>query len=111
MIRSPRFFGALAIRASHRLRLVRDLLKLDRGYYSTTDDGLMREMISRMRVAGKQVLLRPTLLREAVCTLSSKALYIPDRNRILLDEDLPPLKHRWNEAQEIGHDIIPWHAG
>ncbi len=93
------------------LRLVRDLLKLDRGFYSTTDDGLMREVISRMRVAGKQVLLRPTLLREAVTSLSLKALYIPDRKRILLDEDLPPLKHRWNEAHEIGHDIIPWHAG
>jgi hypothetical protein len=21
------------------------------------------------------------------------------------------MKHRWNEAHEIGHDLIPWHAG
>ncbi|GEO85944.1 MAG TPA: DUF955 domain-containing protein [Rhizobium sp.] len=93
------------------LRIVRDLLKLDRGYYSTTDDSLLREMFSRMKVAGLQVLKRPTILREAVQTLSLKALYLPDQKRILLDKDLPPLKHRWNEAHEIGHDIIPWHAG
>jgi len=91
------------------LRIVRDLLKLDRGYYSTTDDSLLRETFSRMKVAGLQVLLRPTILREAAQTLSLKALYLPDQKRILLDQDLPVLKHHWNEAHEIGHDIIPWH--
>jgi hypothetical protein len=93
------------------LRIVRDLLKLDRGYYSTTDDSLLRETLSRMKVAGRQVLLRPTILRDAVRSLSLKALYLPDQKRILLDQDLPALKHRWNEAHEIGHDIIPWHVG
>lgn len=93
------------------LRLVRELLKLDRGYYSTTDDGFLREVFSRMKVGGLQVLKRPTILRDAVQTLSLKALYLPDQKRILLDQDLPALKHRWNEAHEVGHDIIPWHAG
>lgn len=93
------------------LRLVRELLKLDRGYYSTTDDGLLRETFSRLKIAGVQVLKRPTLLKDAVATLSLKALYLPDQKRILLDKDLPPLKHRWNEAHEIGHDVIPWHEG
>ncbi len=93
------------------LRVVRDLLKLDRGYYSTTDDSLLRDLFSRMKVAGQQVLLRPTLLADAVRNLSLKALYLPDQKRILIDQDLPPLKHRWNEAHEIGHDVIPWHAG
>ena len=93
------------------LQVVRDLLKLDRGYYSTTDDSLLRETFSRMKVAGLQVLLRPTILDDAVRSLSLKALYLPDQKRILLDKDLPSLKHRWNEAHEIGHDIIPWHAG
>lgn len=91
------------------LRVVRDLLRLDRGYYSTTDDSLLRETFSKMKVAGRQVLLRPTLLRDAVRALSLKALYLPDQKRILLDKDLPQLKHRWNEAHEIGHDLIPWH--
>lgn len=93
------------------LRVVRDLLKLDRGYYSATDTGLLKEMFSRLKVGGKQVLMRPTLLADAVRTLSLKALYLPDQKRILLDKDLPVLKHRWNEAHEIGHDLIPWHTG
>jgi hypothetical protein len=89
---------------------VRDLLKLDREFYSSDDDGLLREAVSRLKIAGRQVLLRPTLLRDAIVTLSLKALYLPDRKRILLDSNLPAIKHRWNEAHEIGHDIIPWHA-
>jgi Zn-dependent peptidase ImmA (M78 family) len=93
------------------LRVVRDLLKLDKEYYSTTDDGILRETISKLKIAGLQVLKRPTLLGDAVRTLSLKALYLPDQKRILLDKTLPLLKHRWNEAHEIGHDIIPWHEG
>lgn len=93
------------------LRLVRELLKLDRGYYSTSDVGLLGEVFSRLKVAGRQVLARPTILHDAIRSLSLKALYLPDQKRILLDKDLPILKHRWNEAHEIGHDIIPWHAG
>jgi hypothetical protein len=93
------------------LRVVPDLLMLDRGYYSTADDSLLRETFSRMKVAGLQVLLRPTILGDAVRSLSLKALYLPDQKRILLNKELPPLKHRWNEAHEIGYDIIPWHAG
>lgn len=93
------------------LRVVRELLKLDMGYYSTTDDGLLRETFSRLKIAGVQVLKRPMLLKDAVKALSLKALYLPDQKRILLDKDLPPLKHRWNEAHEIGHDAIPWHGG
>jgi hypothetical protein len=92
------------------LRFVRDLLKLDRSYYRSADDGLLRETINRLKIAGKQVLLRPTILGDVIRTLSLKALYLPDQKRILIDEQLPPIKHRWNEAHEIGHDIIPWHA-
>lgn len=90
---------------------VRELLQLDRAYYSVSDDGALRETISRLKVAGLQILKRPTILADVVSKLSLKALYLPDRKRILLDSTLPVLKHRWNEAHEMGHDIIPWHAG
>lgn len=92
------------------LPAVREILELDRGFYSSTDTSWLREKVSRLKVAGKQVLLRPTLLVEAVQKLDLKALYLPDRRRILLDSDLPEKKHRWNEAHEIAHSIIPWHA-
>lgn len=93
------------------LRIVRDLLKLDRGYYSADDPGILQETVSKLRVAGKQVLLRPTLLIDAVRKMDLRALYIPDQKRILLDESQPKLKHRWNEAHEIGHSLLPWHEG
>ena len=92
-----------------RLEDVRELLKLNRKFYTADDPGTVREVISRIRVAGIQVYQRPTLLIDAIRKSSLKALYLPDRRRILLDESLPPLKHRWNEGHEIGHSIIPWH--
>lgn len=93
------------------LRLVRELQSLGRGYYSADDPGLLQETVSRLRIAGKQVLLRPTLLVEAVRKMDLRALYIPDQKRILIDKSQPELKHRWNEAHEIGHSLIPWHDG
>ena len=88
---------------------VRDLLRLDRKFYTAGDVSAVDEVVSKIRVASKQVMERPSLLWEAIKKLDLKALYIPDRKRILLDADLPPLKHRWNEAHEIGHSLLPWH--
>ena len=92
-----------------RLEQVRELLKLDRGFYTADDPGLAREAISRIRVGTIQVFRRPTLILDVINKLSLKALYIPDRKRILLDGGLPGKKHRWNEAHEIGHSLLPWH--
>lgn len=88
---------------------VRELLKLDLAFYTADNPGPASEMISRIRVATVQVLQRPTLLLDAIKKMSLKALYVPDRKRILLDGTLPLLKHRWNEAHEIGHSLLPWH--
>jgi len=88
---------------------VRELLRLDRAYYSSTEDGVLREVTHRLLVAGKQVLARPALLGEAIRKWSLRALYLPDRKRILIDRDLPEPKQRWGEAHEMGHSIIPWH--
>ena len=92
-----------------RLEDVRELLKLDRAFYTAGDPSAVRESISRIRVATVQVFKRPMLLIEAIKKLNLKALYIPDRKRILLDGDLPQKKHRWNEAHEVGHSLLPWH--
>ncbi len=92
------------------LRMVRDLLKLDLQYYSSQDDSALREVVSRIKIAGKQLFMRPTLLVDAVKKASFSALLLPDRRRILLDSEVPELKHRWNEAHEIIHDLAPWHG-
>jgi len=93
-----------------RLEPVRELLRLDRRYYSSTDQGVLREVSHRLRVAGKQVFARPSLLLEAVQKFDLRALFLPDRRRILLDATLPDAKQRWSEAHEIGHSLIDWHA-
>ena len=92
-----------------QLEIVRDFLKLDRAYYSCSDDGALADTIHRLKVAGKQVLARPSLLLEVVKRLELKALWVPDRKRILIDSELPTAKQRWGEAHEIGHSILPWH--
>ena len=93
------------------LRSVRELLRLDLEYFTASDPGILREAISRLRVAGKQVLQRPALLVDAIKKFDLRALYIPDQKRILIDSTQPVLKHRWHEGHEIGHSILPWHEG
>jgi hypothetical protein len=88
---------------------VRELLRLDRQYYSSTDDSALREFVSKVKVGAKQLLLRPTLLLDVVRKASLSALWVPDRQRILIDTELPKIKHRWAEAHEISHSITEWH--
>lgn len=92
-----------------RLDDVRQLLKLDRQFYTAKDPSVAREAVSRIRIATIQAFARPTIILDAIKKFSLKALYLPDRKRILLDGDLPEKKHRWNESHEIGHSLLPWH--
>jgi Zn-dependent peptidase ImmA (M78 family) len=91
------------------LDTVRELLRLDRQYYSSTEDGALREVAHRLTIAGKQVLARPALLLDAIKKFDLRALFLPDGKRILIDSNLPDAKQRWGEGHEIGHSIIPWH--
>lgn len=91
------------------LDLVRELLKLDRHYYSSTDHSALQEVAHRLTIAGKQVLNRPSLLFDVIKKWDLRALFVPDRKRILIDSNVPPPKQRWVEGHEIGHSIIPWH--
>jgi hypothetical protein len=93
-----------------KLTDVRELLRLDKRFYSSTDDSAIQEVVHQLRVAGQQVLARPTILKDVIGKLGLKALLLPDRRRILIDAETPDLKQRWSEAHEIGHDLIPWHA-
>lgn len=92
-----------------RLADVRLLLELDLKFYSLTNPSLLQEIAHRMKVAGKQVLVRPTLLVDVVKKAKLSALWVPDGNRILIDEGVPDAKKRWIEAHEVGHSFIPWH--
>jgi hypothetical protein len=93
-----------------RLLEVRQLLKLDIGYYTADDPGLAGEIIHKLRIGARQVIQRPGLLIDAIKRLDLKALFLPDRKRILIDGSVPDLKKRWSETHEIAHSVIPWHA-
>lgn len=91
------------------LNEVRELLRLDRVYYSSADPGMLQETVHRLKVAGKQVLKRPSLLLDAIKKFDLSALWFPDQKRILIAHEMPKVKQRWGEAHEIGHSLIPWH--
>ena len=55
---------------------VRALQKLDRHYYSSVDEGPLREFVSRAYIGAKQVFSRPTLILDVVRKRSLKALYL-----------------------------------
>lgn len=92
-----------------RLEDVRELLRLHVSFYQTDDDGIMERAIHNLVMAGKQILARPALLREVVRKRGIKALVIPDRKRILIDETLHAKKHRWAEGHETLHTVLEWH--
>ena len=91
------------------LRQVFELLDLDRGYYTADDPGLARKVISRIWVGTQQVLKRPELIIDIAKKLDLRGFYLPDQKRILIDRAQPEPKHRWLEAHEIGHSLLPWH--
>jgi hypothetical protein len=92
-----------------KLLEVRELLKLDLQYYSSVNDGPLHEMISKVKVGAKQLLMRPSLILDVVQKAQLRALWLPDRRRILVDETIPKLKRRYAEAHEIVHSITPHH--
>jgi hypothetical protein len=91
------------------LKAVRQLLTLDRAYYSSTNEGAIQEFVHQMKMAGKGLISDPTKIKDIIFKFDLKALWLPEQSRILLDESVPTLKQRWIEGHEIGHSIIPWH--
>jgi hypothetical protein len=69
----------------------------------------LNEWKRQVTIAGKQILERPSLLIDAIKKWDLRALFVPDRKRILIDTNLPSAKQRWVEGHEIGHSLIPWH--
>ena len=91
------------------LDVVRELLRLDRQYYSSTDGSVLREFVSKVKIGAQQLFLRPTLIFDVVKKANVSAFWIPDGKRILIDKNLPEIKHRWAETHEVIHSLTEWH--
>lgn len=85
------------------------LQQLDPQFYRTSEDGVVRETISRVKVGAKLFFEKPTRIWDAIRAANLKAIWIPEQKRILVDGDLHAMKKRWNFAHEIGHSILDWH--
>lgn len=92
------------------LAAVRRLLGLELRFYPTDDKEFSLEAISKIMVSTMHVYRRQLLLIEAIRRFDLSALYLSKWQSIFLDPRLPDKKHRWSEAHEIAHTLIPWHA-
>lgn len=92
-----------------RLELVRELLSLDLKYCSSTDVSPLAEFAHRIKVAGKQLVTRPSLILDVVKKAKLSGLWLPDNRRIFIDQEVPEAKRRWIEAHEVTHSFVPWH--
>ena len=91
------------------LDAIRELLRLDKAFYTLEDPSFLNHVLHKLKIAGKQVLSQPTRLLTVVKERDIKALWIPEQRRILLDGSIVEKKKRWAETHEIGHSILPWH--
>lgn len=91
------------------LDAVREVLELDRGYYSADNTGLLRDVFHKLQIGSKQVIKDPTRILDVVKERKLRALWVPQKRKILLDETLHPLQQRWGEGHEIIHSVIPHH--
>lgn len=92
------------------LKEVRELLRLDLQYYTSRDESLAKDIVHKLRIGATQVVKRPLFLIEAIAKFDLRALFVPDRKRILVAKDLPDLKKRWSVGHEISHSLFPWHS-
>jgi len=72
-----------------RLDEVRSLLKLHLEYYSARESSMIGEVVHMIVMAGKQIWQRQGLLWEAIKKCELKALFLFDRKRILISNELP----------------------
>jgi hypothetical protein len=84
------------------IAVVLEVLKLDRSFYDLQDPGFLRSLGHRIVIGTRRVV-------ELVGRIRLQALLFFDDRKVLLDKDLPRLKHDWASAHETGHQIIPWH--
>lgn len=88
---------------------VRNALKLDLRYYTADSTDILDEMAHRLRLGVKRIAQDPAVLLEVIRKFDLRALYLPNKRRILIDHTIHHLKKRWSEGHEIAHSVLPWH--
>ncbi len=77
-------------------------LEVHRDFYDLEDPNLLQRFLHRVRV-GKQKLIK------IVDKVKLHAVWLPDEERILVDESLPDPKIDWASFHDATHRILEWH--
>jgi len=93
------------------LQDVRELLKINLKYYSSTEPSVTQELMHKAALIwNKDVKGVLRHLSSAIHKTKFSAFWSPANRNILIDKEVPDAKHRWIEAHEITHSFTSWHA-
>jgi hypothetical protein len=79
-----------------------EFLKLHRDFYNLEDPSLIDRVRHRLIIGGQK-------FTKIAKKIGLAALWLPDRNQILVDSSLPAPKQEWASFHDSVHTILPWH--
>jgi hypothetical protein len=77
-------------------------LKVHREFYSLADPTLLQRLQHKVLVKGIKLV-------NVIKKIRLSAVWLPDEDRILVDEDLPSPKREWASFHDATHSILEWH--
>lgn len=80
-------------------------LEIDRDFYDLEDPSLLRRMQHKIKVWGHWGHKR---LINVAKKIRLSAVWLPDREKILIDSSLPPPKQKWASFHDVTHSLLPW---
>ncbi len=85
-----------------RTEVLLEHLNLHRDFYDLQDPSFIDQAKHKLRVEWRKI-------RGIFRKLDLRAVLFQDENRIVIDQNLPPLKQDHPSCHEITYRIVPWH--
>jgi hypothetical protein len=79
-----------------------EFLNLHRDFYDLEDPSLIDRVRHKIIIGGKKFV-------KIAKKIGLAALWLPDRDQILVDSSLPKPKQEWASFHDSVHTILPWH--
>jgi len=85
-----------------RIEGILGCLELHRDFYDLDDPSLIQRCFHKIRVGGER-------LKKLTKKIHLSALWMPDKEIILIDKSLPRIKQDWASFHDTAHTILKWH--
>ena len=85
-----------------RIEDILGCLELNRGFYDLNDPSLLERVFHKIKVGGQR-------LKQLTEKINLSAIWMPDKEIIIIDKSLPPLKQDWASFHDTTHTILKWH--